>query len=198
MRTRAHIESLAAAGKIEFTYIVTGPFLDTFIYSRAGGRACYDAQNSSFGIIGDEKGREQHKISGTSYEDTGAYVYSSILTPEAAKNAMLRVSSIDATPDEIQSAVSSIVGHPLTSKYTPLSEFKKLESEAWEKGDATVYTLTRIWFEGGSDFTRRPRATYFRDGKWVEDKGLEKALWRDVEKKKVEEVLKPLLEPKRK
>ena len=65
------MEELAKQGKIEFTYVVTGPFLDTFIFSRAGGRVGYDRQNGTYGIVGSENKEEQKIISGTTYKDTG-------------------------------------------------------------------------------------------------------------------------------
>lgn len=71
LRTREHIEALAKEGKLEFTYIVTGPFLDTFVFSRAGGAVGYDRKNGTYGIIGPESAQEQPTISGTTYADTG-------------------------------------------------------------------------------------------------------------------------------
>lgn len=71
LRTREHIEALAKEGKLEFTYIVTGPFLDTFVFARAGGAVGYDRQNGTYGIIGPENAWEQPTISGTTYADTG-------------------------------------------------------------------------------------------------------------------------------
>lgn len=42
-------------------------------------------------------------------------------------------------------------------EYTPLEELRQLEKQAWEKGDpsATIYTLRRIWTEGGTLYDRR-------------------------------------------
>lgn len=122
-------------------------------------------------------------------------VLSSLLTPEASANATLRVSSIDAKPSEIIAALETIENKKLKTEYVTLEEFRKAEEKAWSEGapDATVYTLTRIWYEGGSDFTRKPRALYLRDGNEEEDKRLEDQLFRDVPKPDTHEVLQPLL-----
>jgi hypothetical protein len=71
LRTREHIEELAKQGKIEFTYVVTGPFLDTFIFARAGGKVGYNREHGTYGIVGSHNKEEQRIISGTTYKDTG-------------------------------------------------------------------------------------------------------------------------------
>ncbi|KAL7004138.1 hypothetical protein EMMF5_006315 [Cystobasidiomycetes sp. EMM_F5] len=195
LKTRAHIEEVARAGKIEFTYIVTGPFLDTFFKARAGGLAGYDASKNTFGIVGAIDVAHQHIISGTTYADTGRFLVSSLLTPEASRNATLRVASINAKPAEQLTAFEEILGKKLDVSYTPLEEFRQLEQQAWAKSqpDATVYTLTRIWYEGGSDFTRKPVAVYLRDGQEVEDENLSQQLFKDVPKNSLVDVIKSVL-----
>lgn len=200
LKTRAHIEELAKQGKIEFTYIVTGPFIDTFIFSRAGGRACYDRDAGSFGIVGPQDASRQSIISGTTYSDTGKYVLSSILTPEKSRNATLRVSSVNAKPDEMLQAVQKIESsnRKVQPRYTDLDQFRELEREAWEKTPdaATVLTLTRIWFEGGSDFTRKPNALYYDEsGKEHENAELSRDLFQDVPQRPLDEVLREIVQP---
>lgn len=195
LATRAHIETLAKEGKIEFTYIVTGPFADTFIYARAQGRAGYDRTRGTYGIVGPSDPSQQPRISGTTYADTGRFVLSSVLTPDASANATLRVSSFDAKPAELKGALEKLEGKSFDTTYTPLDEFKQLEEKAWADNDpaATVYTLTRIWYEGGSDFTKKPRAVYVEGDKEEENKGLEEQLFKDVPRRSLEDVLKTLL-----
>jgi hypothetical protein len=122
-------------------------------------------------------------------------VLSSLLTPEASANATLRVSSIDAKPSEIISALESIENKKIKTTYITPEEFRKAEEKAWAEGaaNATVYTLTRIWYEGGTDFTKKPRALYLSDGKEVEDKALDQQLFKDVPKLDTKTVLKTLL-----
>jgi hypothetical protein len=136
-----------------------------------------------------------HIVDQCCFRFRSADVLSSLLTPEASANATLRVSSIDNTASEIISAISSIANKSIQATYIPLEEFKKQEETAWkeEAPNATVYTLSRIWYEGGSDFTKKPRALYLKDGKEVEDKQLEEQLFKDVPKPDLKTVLKALL-----
>ena len=53
--------------------------------------------------------------------------------------------------------------------------------------------MPRIWYEGGSDFSRRPRAVYFVGGREVEDKEREGELFRDVPRKSLEDVVREVL-----
>lgn len=123
-------------------------------------------------------------------------VLSSLLTPDASANATLRVSSADAKPADFLSALERIEGRSFKVSYTPMDEFKALENAAWDKSDpaATVYTLSRIWYDGQSDFTRKPQALYLQtDGKEVEKPELASELFRDVPKRDLEAVLRDLL-----
>lgn len=122
-------------------------------------------------------------------------VLSSLLTPEASTNATLRVSSVDAKPSELVEAVKVVEKKDIKLQSVSLDEFRKEEAKAWEQtpATATVFTLTRIWYEGGSDFTKKPRALYYRDGKEVEDKTLESQLFKDVPKEDVATVLGQIL-----
>ena len=195
LKTRAHIEALAKEKKIEFTYIVTGPFLDSLTFTRVGGRTGYDKAKGTYGIIGPLAAHEQKIISGTTYSDTGRYVLSSLLTPDASANATLRVSSLDVRPADLEIALRKIEGKPIKTRYTSLDDFKKLEKEEWENqsAGATVYTLSRIWYEGGSDFTRKPRALYFEDGRELQDDSLASQLFKDVPRCSVQDVMREIL-----
>ena len=162
---------------------------------RVGGRSGYDKTEGVYGIIGPEDAKKQEVISGTTYKDTARFVLSSLLTPEASVNATLRVSSIDSKPAEMLDTLQKVEGKPVKARYTSLDDFKRIEHEDWEKdpSGATVYTLSRIWYEGGSDFTRKPRALYQRNGLKVEDKALESQLFQDVPRRNLEEVMRELL-----
>lgn len=174
---------------------MTGPFLDTFVFARAGGAVGYDRQNGTYGIIGSENAQEQPTISGTTYADTGRYVVSSLLTPDASANATLRVSSVDAKPADFLAALEKLENKQLQTSNISLDEFKAREAAAKEKDDPalTIYTLSRIWYSGQSDFTKKPKALYYRGGKEEEDAQLAGQLFKDVPKRGIEEVLRDLL-----
>ncbi|EJU04125.1 NADP-binding protein [Dacryopinax primogenitus] len=197
LKVRAHIEALAREGKITYTYVVTGPFADTFFISRMP-RIGLNMGNGTYGIVGPEDAEKQEKISGTTYSDTARYVLSAVQAPpETTKNATLRVSSFTAKPAELLKGFESVLGKKLNTIYTPLDELRKLEKEKWAEKDpyATVYTLNRIWYEGGSDFSRKPVALYLdeKTGEDVEDEERSKHLFEDVPKRSLEEVIKEIV-----
>lgn len=148
LSTRAHIEKIVSSdpSALEFTYVVTGPFLDTFLFASGGRPAGYDASAGTYSIVGPKDASQQRIISGTTYVDTGKYVLSSVLTPEASKNATLRVSSADSKPAELLEAIRKVAGKELEVKYKTLDDLREEEKRAWEEKNpsATVYTLTRI------------------------------------------------------
>jgi len=199
LKVRAHIESLAREGKITYTYVVTGPFADTFFFSRLKGLSVgLNMGNSTYGIVGPEDPAKQEKISGTTYSDTARYVLSAVQAPpETSKNATLRVSSFTAKPAELQKAFETVLGKPLKPIYTPLDELRKVEKQKVEEKDpsATGYILSRIWYEGGSDFSRRPVALYLdeKTGQDVEDPERSKDLFKDVPKRPLEEVINEII-----
>ena len=122
-------------------------------------------------------------------------VVSSLLTPDASANATLRVSSVDAKPADFLAALEKLENKQLQTSYISLDDFKAREAAAKEKEDPalTIYTLSRIWYSGQSDFTRKPKALYYRGGKDEEDAHLAGLLFKDVPKRAIEEVLRDLL-----
>jgi hypothetical protein len=78
--------------------------------------------------------------------------------PEASRNKELRVNSFTTTDSEILKEFEKQTGgQPWKVSYTSLDTLKKLEQEAWEaeKPYATVFTLRRIWAEGGTLYDKR-------------------------------------------
>lgn len=74
--------------------------------------------------------------------------------PEVSSKRALKVKSFVTTPDEILAEFQrqTLTEGEWSVSYTPLDELRKAETEAWEikKPTATVYTLRRIWTEGGT------------------------------------------------
>lgn len=80
------------------------------------------------------------------------------LHPEASRNKALRVNSFTATNKEILKAFETKTGgQPWKVSYTSIEELKKMEHEAVEAGNpfATLFTLRRIWAEGGTLYEKR-------------------------------------------
>jgi hypothetical protein len=78
--------------------------------------------------------------------------------PEASRNKALRVNSFTTSDGEILKEFENQTGgQPWKVSYTSLDTLKRLEEEAWnaEKPYATVFTLRRIWAEGGTLYEQR-------------------------------------------
>ena len=88
----------------------------------------------------------------------GKLLVLALLHPEASRNKALRVNSFTTTDLEILHEFEKQTGgEPWKVSYTGLPELEKLEGEAWAKGVpyATLFTLHRIWAEGGTLYEKR-------------------------------------------
>ncbi|KAK5274965.1 hypothetical protein LTR99_004327 [Exophiala xenobiotica] len=141
---------------LDHTYVVTGPYSDLFLgnnerFKQAG---TFDVKNKEAVLVGDEN----TKISFTTMRDVGKLVVHAALHPEASRNKALRVNSFTATNKEILEAFEKNTGgQPWKVSYTSIEDVKKMEQEALEAGNpfATLFTLRRIWAEGGTLYEKR-------------------------------------------
>lgn len=87
----------------------------------------------------------------------GKFVVHALTHWEKARGRALKLNSFTTTPDEILAEFEKQTGEKWDVQYTPLDQLRKLEQDAWEKGqpDATGLTLRRIWTEGGTLYERR-------------------------------------------
>ncbi|RFU26259.1 hypothetical protein B7463_g10076, partial [Scytalidium lignicola] len=150
LKVRSYIRS--SVKRLKYTYVVTGPYADLYIGKMDSEKAKkighYDAQTKEAILIGSGEDR----VSLTTMADVGKFVVASLQHPEVSVNRALKVHSFTTTPNEILAEFQRQTGEIWKVAYTPLNELKKLEQEAWAVGDplATVYTLRRIWTEGGT------------------------------------------------
>jgi hypothetical protein len=77
--------------------------------------------------------------------------------PDASRNRVLIVNSFTTTPDEILAEFEQQTGAKWEVHHTSLERLKELEEEAWQEQDgmAAVFTLKRIWTEGGTLYEKR-------------------------------------------
>ncbi len=70
---------------------------------------------------------------------------------ESSKRA-LKLRSFTTSPNEILKEFERQTNSKWTVSYVPLDQFKVLEVQAWEAkaSMASIYTLRRIWAEGGT------------------------------------------------
>jgi hypothetical protein len=87
----------------------------------------------------------------------GKLTVKALLHPESSKKRALKVNSFTTTPLEIVSEFEKQTGEKWAVSYTGLDKLRKLESEAWENKNpfAPIFTLRRIWAEGGTLYEKR-------------------------------------------
>jgi nucleoside-diphosphate-sugar epimerase len=153
LKVRAYIKEMA--GKIEHTYVVTGPYSDLYF-----GPTKLAPYIGTFDVVEKKAvlcGTGNEKVSFTSMADVGKLAVAAMLAPEASRNATLIVNSFTCTPAEIADEYQKQTGEKWDVSTTSLAKLKELEKEAYEKKHpaATVFTLRRIWTEGGTLYDYR-------------------------------------------
>ncbi|OOF96866.1 hypothetical protein ASPCADRAFT_206993 [Aspergillus carbonarius ITEM 5010] len=141
---------------LEYAYVVTGPYADFPFYlgrSPFAKAGTFDAVAKKAVLLGDGQGR----ISLTACADVGTFVAHTLTHWDAARNRALKVNSFTTTPAEILTLFENQTASDWAVEYTPLDELRAVEKEAWDNGapEATLYTLRRIWTEGGTLYERR-------------------------------------------
>ncbi|PLB46262.1 NAD(P)-binding protein [Aspergillus steynii IBT 23096] len=147
----------AVRDSLEYAYVVTGPYADFPFYlgpSKSAPRAgSFDVGLKKAVLLGDGEGR----VSLSGCADVGKFVVHTLTHWDAARNRALKLNSFTTTPADILAEFERQTGSSWTVEYTPLEELRQLEKQAWETEDpsATIYTLRRIWTEGGTLYDRR-------------------------------------------
>jgi hypothetical protein len=87
----------------------------------------------------------------------GKLLVAALQHPDASRNRVLIVNSFTTTPKEILAEYEKQTGANWDVKYTGLEKLKQLEEKAWQDQDpmAAVFTLRRIWTEGGTLYEKR-------------------------------------------
>ncbi|KAE8391089.1 hypothetical protein BDV23DRAFT_153722 [Aspergillus alliaceus] len=164
LRVRALLENEnpneGTVSNLAYTYVITGPYADMYVHftdsPEAGG---WDVKSKKATLLGEDGCA---KVSLTTMKDVGTLVLAILRHPSVAFNRALRVNSFTTTPSEIHAEfVRQTGGQPWTDvRYTPLSQLREVESEAWKAGNpvAAVLTLRRIWTEGGTLYDQRDNA----------------------------------------
>jgi hypothetical protein len=90
----------------------------------------------------------------------GKLTVKALLHPEASRNRALKVNSFTTTPADIVAEFEKQTGGKWTVTFTSLEKLRELESAAWENKNpiASLFTLRRIWAEGGTLYEKRDNA----------------------------------------
>ncbi|KAL1305792.1 hypothetical protein AAFC00_003956 [Neodothiora populina] len=144
--------------RLEYTYLVTGPYADLFITkSKNAEYGSFDPGSKTATLLG----TGDEKISLTTMEDVGKLLVAALKHPAPSKNKALKVNSFTTTGHEILHEFENQTGGAKWQvNYTSLPKLKELEKNAWESCNpvATVYTLRRIWTEGGTLYNESDNA----------------------------------------
>ncbi|PYH46250.1 isoflavone reductase family protein [Aspergillus saccharolyticus JOP 1030-1] len=156
LKVRAALASVR--DRLEYAYIVTGPYADYPFYLAQGPPGApeagsWDVKKQRAVIVGDERGR----VSLSACVDVGRFVSHALTHWEQARYRALKLNSFTTTPHEILQEFESQTGQKWHVESVSLEELRRREAEAWEQGapHATTFTLRRIWAEGGTLYERR-------------------------------------------
>ncbi|XXH04056.1 hypothetical protein Hte_010467 [Hypoxylon texense] len=136
--------------RVKCTYVVTGPYPEMFlpllpVAEEAGG---YDLKAKHAVVVGSG----DDKIGFTSMPDVGKFVVAALRYPEVSLGKVLKVQSFVTTPNAIVEELEKQTGTQWTVDYTPNQRLREAENKSWQENNpiATLYTLKRIWTEGGT------------------------------------------------
>lgn len=92
-----------------------------------------------------------HRIVLTSHS-VGKLVVAALRQPQVSLGKVLKVQSFVTTPNAIVAEFEKQTGTKWSVDHTPNERLREIEKEKWDTNNpmATLYTLKRIWAEGGT------------------------------------------------
>ncbi|KAG8669513.1 hypothetical protein FPOAC1_008908 [Fusarium poae] len=139
------------SNSLKYTFMVTGPYIDMFFtltptIPEAGG---FDHVDKKAVLVDNGQG----KIGFTTMPDVGKSVVAALRHPSKSFNEALKVQSFVVTQQQILKELEKQTGgEPWAITNYTLDELREAEKNTWAEGNpsATLYTLRRIWSEGGT------------------------------------------------
>jgi hypothetical protein len=131
------------------TYLVTGPYSDLYFGSSPEPRAgTFNVKDKKATLLG----TGEDPVSFTTEKDVGWLLVAALKTRTDDNERILKVNSFTATPKQVLGEFEKQTGAKWEVSYTSVEDLKKAEQEAWKNDSPfkTVYTLRRIWTEGGT------------------------------------------------
>jgi nucleoside-diphosphate-sugar epimerase len=147
LKVRKYIRENARGLKV--TYLVTGPYSDLYFgLSPDPAAGSFDVKGRKATLLG----TGDEKISFTTERDVGRLLVAALTTPTTSGERILKVNSFTVSSKEVVAEFEKQTGAKWSVSYTSVDELKKAEEKAWEEDSPfkTVYTLRRIWIEGGT------------------------------------------------
>jgi nucleoside-diphosphate-sugar epimerase len=139
---------------LNVTYVVTGPYSDLYFAPSLDNRVgSFNVKEKKATLLG----TGEEKVSFTSMRDVGRLLVAALGTPTTSSERILKVNSFTTSPKAALAEFEKQTREKWDVTYTSLEDLRKLEKEAWEQdsGLKTVYTLRRIWTEGGTLYDTR-------------------------------------------
>ncbi|PTD04326.1 hypothetical protein FCULG_00001365 [Fusarium culmorum] len=127
------------ANGLKYTFVVTGPYIDMG-FDHIGKKA----------VLVDNG---QGNIGFTTMPDVGKSVVAALRHPSESFNKALKVQSFVVTQQQILKELEKQTGgEPWAVTNYTLDELREAEKKGWAEGNpsSTLYTLRRIWSEGGT------------------------------------------------
>ncbi|KAL1893999.1 hypothetical protein Sste5346_006141 [Sporothrix stenoceras] len=147
---RKYIRENISEEKLKITYLVTGPYFDMWVNAKANPKmGAFEPASKQAYVIDDGEGR----VGFCTMPDVGKFLVAALRHPEQSFGKALKVQSFVVTPNQVLAEYEKQTGGDKWQvTHVPLKELEELETRAWAEGagNATGFTLRRIWAEGGT------------------------------------------------
>jgi len=135
----AHLKELASQGKLEYTLVYNGAFLDWGIKS---GFLKIDLANKKVTLIDEGK----HLFTASTLEDVGHFVAAVLKHPEESRNKALNFASVTVTQQQIVDELEKQTGTKFeVAQRVTSAELAALSKESLAKGDFVGYVTNWLW-----------------------------------------------------
>ncbi|KAH6637775.1 hypothetical protein C7974DRAFT_306960 [Boeremia exigua] len=151
LQVRAYIREQVQ--DLSVTYLVTGPYSDLYFAPSGAGAGSFDPKARRATLLG----TGEEKVSFTTMRDVGRLLVAALRMRAHGAERVLKVNSFTATGRQAVAEFEAQTGGAWEVDYVGLEELRAREKRAWEedKPTKTVFTLRRIWIEGGTLYERR-------------------------------------------
>jgi hypothetical protein len=168
LKIRAYLDTTKT---LDYTYLVTGPYADAVppaylsALVESPELGSFNVKAKKAVLLGDGNDKislttvaeyvqlkQWHLYFANIHYSVGKLLLQVLTHPSACSRRALKVQSFVTTPNEILKEFESQTGSTWTVSFTSREHLRFLEKQAWEekKPLAPIYTLRRIWTEGGT------------------------------------------------
>jgi len=143
------LTDLAAKGKISYTFVVTGPFIDWALKASFVG---FDLANKSVTLY--DEGKSLFVV--TRLNDVAKFTVAALQHPEVSHNQTLRVGSFAVTQLQILEVLQKTTNQKFEVKaHVSTKDLERLAQEALAKGNVWEFITNALWsriFSGKTNY----------------------------------------------